>query len=74
MQHYTRIPVAISDAGSAAVAHKRGLIEVPYGAHPFSPSIAAPHVEIPVHVKTLVSPIADEMLRLAPKVTFHVGN
>ena len=74
MQHDTRIPIAVGNACRAAIANERNLIAVPHGAHPLSPGVATPYIEIPVYVKALVSPIADEVLRFAPQMTLHVGD
>ena len=74
MQHYTRVPVAIGNAGGAAVPNQRSLFEIPNRAHWLLPGIAAPNIEIPVHVKALVSAITGEVLGFLEQVAFHVGH
>src|SRR5580704_8551372 len=74
MQHDAGIAIAIGYARSAAIANRRRLPKLPYRTDGFVPRIAAPHIEVPIHVETFVSAITNEALRLTTQMLLHVGD
>jgi hypothetical protein len=74
VQHDAGIAIAIGDARGAPIPHERCVRKIPHGAHGLVPGVTAPHVEIPIHVETLVSSVALEPLRNPIKVTLHIRN